>query len=133
MSPFPEVLSDSLYLPILFQVQDISLAASTQYELVVEDSLVASPQTASRVTATSLGSTTVKLTDMHISSDAAGGDGHQDFRFPSADLTVVEPAYITLNIDPHDNWNVIVGNDYQIHVQVRKSTVFCNLTGLKYI
>ena len=107
----------------MFQVQDISLAASTQYELVVDDSLVASPLTASRVTATSLGTTTVKLTDMHISSDAGGGDGHQDFRFPSADLTVVEPAYITLNIDPHDNWNVIVGNKYKIHVQVRKSTL----------
>ena len=31
---------------------------------------------------------------------------------------VVEPAYITVNIDPHDNWNVIVGNDYKIHVEV---------------
>ena len=39
-----------------------------------------------------------------------GGVSREDFRFPSSDLSVVEPAYITLNIEPHDNWNVIVGN-----------------------
>ena len=48
------------------KVQDISLAASTQYELVVEDPETAVPRTASQVSGNRIGATTVLLTDVHI-------------------------------------------------------------------
>ena len=48
------------------KVQDISLAASTQYELVVEDPETAVARTASQVSGNRIGATTVLLTDVHI-------------------------------------------------------------------
>ena len=48
------------------KVQDISLAASTQYELVVEDPEIAVARTASQVSGNRIGATTVLLTDVHI-------------------------------------------------------------------
>ncbi len=40
---------------------------------------------------------------------------------PSADLFIVQPAYIMIQIDPHNNWNVIVGGSYSLYVTVYDS------------
>ena len=37
---------------------------------------------------------------------------------PNADLHIVAPSYITIDIDPHSNWNVIVGQHYNLHISV---------------
>lgn len=39
-------------------------------------------------------------------------------RGPQTDLHVVEPSYISISVDPFNNWNVILDRVYSIRVEV---------------
>ena len=60
-----------------------------------------------------VGSTQILLKDSNIIKMLS-----DSFKLPEADLHVVEPAYITLSIKPHRNWNIVVDRRYEICVEV---------------
>jgi hypothetical protein len=63
-----------------------------------------------------LGSTEAKLRDHNM---AASDD---TIKSPSAEITVVVPRYITLALDPHRNWNAVLGGQYEIVVEIFDSS-----------
>lgn len=83
-----------------------------QYHLAIgnPDLASGSPDEA-LVTGIALGSTEVILRDSNLASDI-------DTRLPRADLYIVQPNYITINVNPHKNWNVVVGKRYEIVVDI---------------
>lgn len=96
------------------QIHKIDLASSQQYYLEVHTTSLARPhphQKQAIVAGSTVGETEVRLRDNNVGGDDA-------VKSPSADLHVVQPAYIVIDIDPHSNWNVVVGQDYNIHVTV---------------
>ena len=58
-----------------------------------------------------LGEAVVSLRDNNVGREDA-------VKSPSADLHIVAPSYITIDIDPHSNWNVIIGQTYNLHISV---------------
>ena len=58
-----------------------------------------------------LGSTEVTLKDSNLAPEDV-------IRPIQADLFVVTPVYITISVNPHKNWNVIVGNTYELVVDI---------------
>ena len=50
--------------------------------------------------------------------DGDNGGNVEDGIDADAQFVVVEPAYITIGVNPYMNWNVIVGNDYEIVVDI---------------
>ena len=84
---------------------------SSNYYLDVEKGEVADHVDQTSLLGLALGQSDVKLKDKHMAGD-------EDFVYPTAELHVVEPAYIALKIEPHNNWNVIVGEDYTLSVDV---------------
>lgn len=95
------------------QIQRIDLQDSQQYFLEVSDDLAYNhPSEKNMVVAgTTLGETTVILRDNNVGRDDA-------VKSPSADLHIVTPSYIMIDIDPHNNWNVIVGEHYNLYISV---------------
>ena len=58
-----------------------------------------------------IGETTVILRDNNVGKDDA-------VKSPSADLHIVTPAYILIEIDPLNNWHVIKGQQYNLFISV---------------
>ncbi|XP_067001569.2 nuclear pore membrane glycoprotein 210 [Anabrus simplex] len=89
---------------------------SPQYYLEVENTTVATIDSATTIAhAHNLGKTLVILHDRNMNENGSG------IRFPTALLTVSNPAYLTLTILPHRNWAVIVGEHHEIVVEVYDS------------
>ena len=68
-------------------------------------------RTPAKVTGLALGVTEIHLRDQNVAPEDV-------VKPPTADLHIVAPSYITLGINPHQNWNVAMGNDYEIVVEI---------------
>ena len=96
------------------KIQEIALSSSRQYYLQITDPKKAATISSQSIKGNALGATTVTLQDKNV--DATVMD--EGVRRPSSELHVVVPDHITINIDPHKSWIVIVGNKYDIFVEV---------------
>ena len=95
------------------RIHAIDLTDSQQYFIEVSDDLAKThPEEKNMIVAgSSLGETTVVLRDNNVGRD-------ESVKSPSSDLHIVAPSYIMIDIDPHNNWNVIVAQSYNIHISV---------------
>lgn len=86
---------------------------SPQYYLEIEDKTmgVACEKTGI-VTAKKLGKTKILLHDRNVDEQEVG------IKIPTAQLTIVDPAYLTLALLPHRNWAVMVAERYEIIVEI---------------
>ena len=91
----------------------IDLADSQQYFLEVGDDFARThPKDKNIIIAGSLpGETTVYLKDLNVGRD-------ESVKSPSAELHIVNPAYIMIDIDPHNNWNVLENEYYSLSISV---------------
>lgn len=87
------------------KIHQISIDSSRQYYVQVGDDTIARMTGEAVAEAKALGTTDVMLMDKNVKEKDDG-----TVRPPTAQVHVVVPAYITINIEPHRNWNVIVGN-----------------------
>lgn len=86
---------------------------SQQYYLELQDTSVAViDESTAVVMALKKGKTRVLLHDRNVDEREAG------IRLPSATLTVSDPCYLALAIQPHHNWIVMVKGHYEIIVEV---------------
>ena len=95
------------------KIHEISLSSSRQYYLQITDANKAAKISDQSIKGNALGATAVTLQDKNV--DATVDEG---VRRPSSELHIVIPDHITINIDPHKSWIVIVGNKYEIFVEV---------------
>ena len=96
------------------QVHEISLASSRQYDIETLNSDIASVKTNELIRGNALGSTSVVLQDKNVDTTVFD----DEVRRPSGELYVVIPDHITINIDPHQSPMIIIGNWYDINVEV---------------
>ena len=62
-----------------------------------------------------VGETSILLRDTNVGRDDA-------VKSPSAELHIVAPSYIVIEIaEPNDNWNVILGQNYNLYISVYDS------------
>ena len=91
----------------------IDLSISQQYYLEVPPEFASNHpnQLQTIVAGNNIGECEIFLRDNNVGKDDA-------VKSPSADLHVVNPSYITIDIEPYSNWNVIVGQDYNLIINV---------------
>ena len=91
----------------------IVLEESSQYYLEMNNDLARNHPSLknSIIAGIHLGEAMVYLRDNNVGPEDA-------VKSPNADLHIVAPSYITIDIDPHSNWNVIVGQNYNLHISV---------------
>ena len=90
----------------------IDLSNSQQYYVKVGSELASNhpDQLETIVAGQVIGETEVFLRDNNVGKDDV-------VKSPSADLHIVPPAYINIDIDPYNNWNVIIGKGYDLHIR----------------
>lgn len=96
------------------RIHKIELSKSQQYYLDVANTDLAAVDSNEKQTVFAyyqVGVTDVSLRDHNVGRD-------EGVKSPSADLHIVQPAYITIDIDPYSNWNVLVGNPYNLHISI---------------
>lgn len=80
-----------------------------QYYLEAENTEIAvSTKKTGNVTALKEGNTRIVLRDRNVGKD------DPVLKLPAANLHVVQPDYMVLNILPHKNWAVLVGDHHDI-------------------
>ena len=99
------------------KVHEISLKDSRQYYLEIKDGEKATKLSDTRIQGNAVGTTEVILQDKNVDATLV----EEGVPRPSGELHVVVPDRITLDIDPHRNWMVIVGNHYDIFVEAYDS------------
>ncbi|KAJ8925773.1 hypothetical protein NQ315_009621 [Exocentrus adspersus] len=98
------------------RVEEIQIP-DTQYYLEAEDQEIASSvKKSGNVTALAVGQTRVVLRDRNV------GNNDTILKMPSANLHVVQPEYIVLNVLPHKNWAVLLGDHHDIVAEVYSSS-----------
>ena len=95
------------------KIHDISLASSRQYYLGLENENIAYKYSDTSIYGKEIGTTNVVLQDKNVDESVID----EGVRQPSGELHVVIPDHITISIDPHKSWIVIVGNQYDIYVE----------------
>ncbi|KAK7861839.1 hypothetical protein R5R35_000596 [Gryllus longicercus] len=94
------------------RLEEVLLLTQQYYWEVLDTNIASLDEKTSMVTALSPGKTRVVLHDRNID------ESEKVARIPTANLVVSEPAYLTLTILPHRNWAVLVGENYEIIVDV---------------
>ena len=92
------------------QIHNIDIATSAQYYLELEDETLAKIDASNAlVTAGSnLGTSSIFLRDNNV--ELRSDLGELEYKSPRADLHVVQPDHIGIDIDPFKSWIVLVGN-----------------------
>ncbi|KAI4468828.1 nuclear pore membrane glycoprotein [Holotrichia oblita] len=97
------------------KVEEI-ITPNTQYHLVVESKVFASGDTHSgEITALKEGRTRIVLHDRNVDVN------DPNVKLPSATLYIVQPAYMTLTLFPHNNWEILLSEHHDIVVDVFSS------------
>ncbi|ERL89556.1 hypothetical protein D910_06921, partial [Dendroctonus ponderosae] len=98
------------------RMEEISMP-NNQYYIEAEDSTIASSYKQSgNVTALIQGKTRIVLRDRNVDKD------DPLLKLPAATLHVVEPDYIQLNVMPHKNWAILVGQHHDLTAEVYDSS-----------
>ncbi|ENN74710.1 hypothetical protein YQE_08827, partial [Dendroctonus ponderosae] len=98
------------------RMEEISMP-NNQYYIEAEDSTIASSYKQSgNVTALIQGKTRIVLRDRNVDKD------DPLLKLPAATLHVVEPDYILLNVMPHKNWAILVGQHHDLTAEVYDSS-----------
>lgn len=84
-----------------------------QYYLEAENTEIAlSTKKTGNITALKEGNTRIVLRDRNVGKD------DPVLKLPAATLHVVQPAYIVLNVLPHRNWAIVVGDYHDVLAEV---------------
>ncbi|XP_050315586.1 nuclear pore membrane glycoprotein 210 [Anthonomus grandis grandis] len=94
------------------RLEEITIPNS-QYYLEAEDTAIASSfKKSSNVTALKEGKTRIVLRDRNVDKN------DPLLKLPAATFHVVQPEYIVLNVLPHKNWAILVGQHHDIVAEV---------------
>ena len=97
---------------------------SQQYYLEIENKSVASMDSTSSIAqGHAVGSTIVSLRDLNVNPQEA------NVRVPTATIHVALPAFLRLNLLPHQHWSVLVGGRHTIAVEVYDRWVLTRSSG----
>ncbi|XP_018577251.1 nuclear pore membrane glycoprotein 210 [Anoplophora glabripennis] len=98
------------------RMEEIELPDS-QYYLEAENSDIASSfKKSGNVTALAEGHTRIVLRDRNV------GDNDTILKLPAANLHVVQPEYVVLNVLPYKNWAILLGDHHDIVAEVYSSS-----------
>lgn len=91
----------------------------TQYYLEAENPDIASSfKKSGDVTALAEGHTRIVLRDRNV------GDNDKILKLPAANLHVVQPAYIVINVLPHKNWAILLADQHDITTEVYSRYIY---------
>lgn len=91
-------------------MDEITLPDS-QYSLQPENTNIASPVKGSRkITALKEGKTRILLRDKNVADPA--------LKLPGATLYVANPDYLNINVLPHKNLAILVGDHHDVQIEV---------------
>ncbi|CAH1996561.1 unnamed protein product [Acanthoscelides obtectus] len=98
------------------RIEEIILP-NAQYYLEAEDTSVAfSLKKSGNITGLKPGNTRIVLRDKNVGKD------DPLMKLPAANLHVVQPSYIVVNVLPHKNWAILLGDHHDIAVEVYSET-----------
>lgn len=99
-----------------------------QYYLDAENTEIASStKKTGNVTALKEGNSRIVLRDRNVGKD------DPILKLPAANMHVVQPDYIVLNVLPHKNWAVLVGDHHDIVAEVYSRYCLLNCRLLQII
>ncbi|VEN56349.1 unnamed protein product [Callosobruchus maculatus] len=94
------------------RIEEIKLP-DAQYYLEAEDPSVAfSIKKSGNITGLKQGNTRIVLRDKNVGKD------DPLMKLPAANLHVVQPNYVVINVLPHKNWAILLGDHHDIAVEV---------------
>lgn len=91
-------------------MKEVTLLDSQYYLKADNDAILTTNQ--EQVKALNIGTAKILLHDRNIVETDPG------LKLPSAIVHVVMPEYLVINILPHKNWAILIGDYHQINVEV---------------
>lgn len=93
---------------LTFQIHLIDLTSSPQYYLEAKNTDLVTVDVANVRAGSNLDWTLIFLRDKNV--DRSTDLGETELKSPSADIHIVDPDHISIEIDPYKSWIVLVGN-----------------------
>jgi hypothetical protein len=93
---------------LTFQIHLIDLTSSPQYYLEAKNTDLVTVDVANVRAGSNLDRTLIFLRDKNV--DRSTDLGETELKSPSADIHIVDPDHISIEIDPYKSWIVLVGN-----------------------
>jgi hypothetical protein len=84
------------------------LTSSPQYYLEAKNTDLVTVDVANVRAGSNLDRTLIFLRDKNV--DRSTDQGETELKSPSADIHIVDPDHISIEIDPYKSWIVLVGN-----------------------
>jgi len=110
---------------LTFQIHLIDLTSSPQYYLEAKNTDLVTVDVANVRAGSNLDRTLIFLRDKNV--DRSTDLGETELKSPSADIHIVDPDHISIEIDPYKSWIVLVGNQWVQHFLNNNLCKFLNM------